>query len=1316
MRRAAVLVLLLLAGWAFAQTTIFNQDFNGSWTTLTPPVGWQIKYTGDTGIATWHKEPDQGSNPWPTNGTGYAAIYYDIGQPGVQTDSLISPTIDCSIYRSVALRCSTFFRPDFIQPWTAKLMISIDDGATWSTLFNYADSLGPGLQTFNVSAYADLNSLVKLMWVWQGDLANLHWWALDNVSLTGIVTFVHDISAGPVRRPRENELPDVPFTPKAYFNNVGRNPETGILARCEIQDHIGNLVHNDVQTIDLGIGERRVITFAAPPLGLTADTAYHAYFSVATPDDNPLNDSVARKFNVQNQLLVGYDDGVVAGDSHWTSGNLGWGLMVVADTAPAQILDARFSLHLPVSGDTYFYKVRIVDADGPGNSPGTTLYESGPLVAQEGWNADTLRDLRLYAWHDTFFVFYIQVRDWPDAAELNHDAARSDSVQYWKLSSTGYYPDSLNGDWMIRCSLDLAPAPVTAGVNARTVYVNGPEDELVLRPSGVGFVPQARVENFGGLPIFSLPCVCTVYTRSGTPVYSSSASVSDLQPRQGTTVSFASWVPDFSDSARVVVRTLAVSDVDPSDDAKSKMVFIHQSHPTGYEPLDRYAWIDCDTTGGPSYSWVDTTNAYVLISSNIDIRIRIPLYSNPPDFTFPYRDTAYSQFYVCNNGWMSLGADPGSGSEVRQNMPLPDTFAPRPGLFPYWDDMQAGATAHSKVFYKIITEGSARRLVIIWQDMQFFGGDTTNLVSYEAILEQGTGFIWFQYKHTGGGMASHDYGRTATVGIQSADGYRGLQYLDGDTTTAVGFYPGNKLTDGRAILFYPLRRDVGVTGFVTPSKSYILPDTVTPQVRVKNFGSFINPFYVQLRVNRASDNSVVWRDSLPISSLSIGTETLLTFHTWFATTGTFVLKCSTAMSGDTVTSDDSKSLTLNVQSWLQEPGIPVGYYNKRMKAGSATFADPYVYVLKGANTNELWRFQTQRDSWDSVPSMSLGPRNKKTKDGCAIAANTNYVYAVKGGNTREFYRYDIGLRKWATMDSVPIYPYGLRNGTSMACTPNAVYVLVGSNTTTFMKFDVALDTWRFDAGIEGGLGKMVKRGASLDYDNAGNLYAFKGGNTNEFWQYNIAGQRWSTRESIPLGPKRKKVKSGGASAYLNNRVYLLKGGNWNEFWSYDVATRTWRQKSDIPLGVSLKRVKNGSAMTASNSAVYALKGGNRDEFWSYGPGFDTMFGVGLRKAPSEQTSGSQPIEVFALRGGPNPFVDAALIRLAIPRPTRATLKVYDVSGKLVTTLFDGVLPAGTRELTWNARDRAGRVVAGGIYLLKFESADYRATEKLILER
>jgi uncharacterized protein YkuJ len=1291
-------------------TAIFREDFNGAWTTTTPPPGWQIKYFGSPSVAAWHDEPDHGSNPWFSNTTRYAAIYYDYSQPGVHTDSLISPTINCDIYRNVTLRCSTFFRPDMIQPWTAKLMISSDNGVNWSTLFDYVDSLGPKVQSFDISTYADYNSLVKLLWVWQGDLVNLHWWALDNVQVNGTATYAHDISAGPIRRPRKNELPDNPFTPKAFFNNVGRNDEAGVQVGCELRDHDGVLVHSDVQTVSLARGESRLIPFVAPPLGLPADTAYRAAFFAITADDNSANDTVRRKFNVQDQVLFGYDDDIVAGDSHWTTGKAGWGLTVVADTTPAQILDARFNLHLPSPG-TYYYKLRVVADDGADNAPGTTLYESGLLTAREGWNVDTLRDLRLYMWQDTFYIFYLQVNDWPDAAELSHDAVRSESVLYWKFANDAYTLDSLDADWMIRCSLNLAPVPLTSQTNARTVYVGAPDDELVLRPAGAGFAPAARVENFGGMPLFALPVLCTIYTRGGNPVYNSSASVADLQPTQGTYVTFAPWIPDFFDSARVVVRTVAPSDVDPSDDAKSKMVYIHQSHYTGFEALDRYAWIDNDTTGGPQYSWIDTTNAQVLIVAGIDIRVRVPFY--PGFFNYFYRDTIYDQFYVCNNGWMAPGADP--MTQTYQNLPLPDSNAPQPGLFPFWDNMYTrGSGSHSKVWWKIVTVGTNRRLVIIWQDMQFYGADTNDLVSFEVILEEGTGFTWFQYKDPVGGLASRNYGRSATVGIQNQDGHRGLQYLYGDAGPA-GYYPGNKLTAGRAILFYPMRRDVGVTSIVQPARSYIRPQTILPQVTVKNFGSFIDPFYVRLRVNKTSDNSEVWRDSLLISSMSIGGETLVTFNPWTPLTGSYVLKCSTAMSGDADSLNNARSITLYVQSWLSEPNVPGGRYNKRVRAAAACYVDPYIYLLKGANTNEVWRYQTQTNVWDSIPSLPLGPKNKKTKDGCALTGSDNYVYAIKGGSTREFYRYDIAGRTWLTKDSVTS-PYRMRNGSKLAMTTSAVYLLVGSNSYAFMKFDLALDTWRGDAPIEGGLMKKVKKGSSLTWDGGSYLYALKGGGTNEFWQYSIPGQRWITRESVPLGPRRKKVKTGSGAGYIAGRVYLTKGGNINEFWGYDITTRTWKQKTDVPFGPANKKVTTGGTATASQDAFYVFKGGNKVEFWSYGPGYDTLFSIGTRKDPSVQSGRVIPITEFSIRGGPNPFVNAAVVRLAIPRLTHATLKVYDISGQLVATLLDGMLPAGTRELVWNARDESQREVANGIYLLKFESPDFRATQKLILQR
>ena len=115
-RKLLAFLPALLLGWASAQTTIFSQDFNGTWTTATPPTGWRITYEGNPDIAAWHDEPDHGSNPWFRNSTRYAAIYYSFSQPGIHLDSLISPTIDCAAYYNVALRCSTFFRRTSSSP------------------------------------------------------------------------------------------------------------------------------------------------------------------------------------------------------------------------------------------------------------------------------------------------------------------------------------------------------------------------------------------------------------------------------------------------------------------------------------------------------------------------------------------------------------------------------------------------------------------------------------------------------------------------------------------------------------------------------------------------------------------------------------------------------------------------------------------------------------------------------------------------------------------------------------------------------------------------------------------------------------------------------------------------------------------------------------------------------------------------------------------------------------------------------------------------------------------------------------------------
>ncbi|MBK7771138.1 MAG: hypothetical protein IPI48_11645 [bacterium] len=62
------------------------------------------------------------------------------------------------------------------------------------------------------------------------------------------------------------------------------------------------------------------------------------------------------------------------------------------------------------------------------------------------------------------------------------------------------------------------------------------------------------------------------------------------------------------------------------------------------------------------------------------------------------------------------------------------------------------------------------------------------------------------------------------------------------------------------------------------------------------------------------------------------------------------------------------------------------------------------------------------------------------------------------------------------------------------------------------------------------------------------------------------------------------------------------------------------------------------------------------------------------------------------------------------------LSVHDLAGRLVRTLFDGGLPAGAQQVTWDGRDAAGRAVGSGSYLARLEAGGMVETVRLALIR
>lgn len=82
---------------------------------------------------------------------------------------------------------------------------------------------------------------------------------------------------------------------------------------------------------------------------------------------------------------------------------------------------------------------------------------------------------------------------------------------------------------------------------------------------------------------------------------------------------------------------------------------------------------------------------------------------------------------------------------------------------------------------------------------------------------------------------------------------------------------------------------------------------------------------------------------------------------------------------------------------------------------------------------------------------------------------------------------------------------------------------------------------------------------------------------------------------------------------------------------------------------------------------------------------------------------------------PNPFNPATKIRFEIPNEgARAILEIYDLAGRHVRTLVDGLVPAGENFAVWNGTDGEGREVPSGVYFYRLRAGERETTRKMLL--
>ena len=136
-------------------------------------------------------------------------------------------------------------------------------------------------------------------------------------------------------------------------------------------------------------------------------------------------------------------------------------------------------------------------------------------------------------------------------------------------------------------------------------------------------------------------------------------------------------------------------------------------------------------------------------------------------------------------------------------------------------------------------------------------------------------------------------------------------------------------------------------------------------------------------------------------------------------------------------------------------------------------------------------------------------------------------------------------------------------------------------------------------------------------------------------------------------------------------------------------------------------VMSGSNMQLRATVGEVVVGITKGSTFAIGSGFlvDSLVG---RITIKVIDLGTTPRVYALMQNFPNPFNPTTTIRYDLPRATKVSLKVYDMLGREVATLAQGLLKAGNYQVQWNA------YVASGIYFYRLQTEEFVETKKMIL--
>jgi len=100
-------------------------------------------------------------------------------------------------------------------------------------------------------------------------------------------------------------------------------------------------------------------------------------------------------------------------------------------------------------------------------------------------------------------------------------------------------------------------------------------------------------------------------------------------------------------------------------------------------------------------------------------------------------------------------------------------------------------------------------------------------------------------------------------------------------------------------------------------------------------------------------------------------------------------------------------------------------------------------------------------------------------------------------------------------------------------------------------------------------------------------------------------------------------------------------------------------------------------------------------------------------SPTGVPEDAVPAPGIVLGLSPNPIRGAGRIELTLPRPGTGALRVFDVQGRLLRSVFEGRIGEGTHVFSWDGRDETGRRLSSGVYFLNAVGGGEERTVRVV---